>query len=383
MDWNNIKITIFKEIRGIIRDKKSFEKLLIYPLLIPFIILLFGVLFDSVNETQYTVGINYNLTEEEKLILNEMDDIETKHYDNKKELEDAYSNQEIQGYIIKQDDKYTIYADAAQNSGSIIMAVASSYLESYNMALANNYLISNQINPNDVFNNIEIKTESLTKIKNESDMMLNLTYELVITYVIMIITMVCVVVVTDATSGEKERGTLETILTFPLKSSELVVGKYLATTILGFIVGVISYALSVPTLYVAKSMFKSFESFSLTTSITSILLAIFVILLAALLSAGVCMAFAGKTKTYKEAQSALQFVPMLPMIPYFLKVMEINTFMFDLIPIANCGFALSDIVVNKINYQSLLIIIVTSIIYIAGILLYISKQYKSEETLFS
>ena len=383
MDWNNIKITIFKEIRGIIRDKKSFEKLLIYPLLIPFIILLFGVLFDSVNETQYTVGINYNLTEEEKLILNEMDDIETKHYDNKKELEDAYSNQEIQGYIIKQDDKYTIYADAAQNSGSIIMAVASSYLESYNMALANNYLIFNQINPNDVFNNIEIKTESLTKIKNESDMMLNLTYELVITYVIMIITMVCVVVVTDATSGEKERGTLETILTFPLKSSELVVGKYLATTILGFIVGVISYALSVPTLYVAKSMFKSFESFSLTTSITSILLAIFVILLAALLSAGVCMAFAGKTKTYKEAQSALQFVPMLPMIPYFLKVMEIDTFMFDLIPIANCGFALSDIVVNKINYQSLLIIIVTSIIYIAGILLYISKQYKSEETLFS
>ena len=61
MNWNNVKITIFKEIRGIIRDKKSFEKLLIYPLLIPFIIMLFGFLFDVINETTYTVGINYNL----------------------------------------------------------------------------------------------------------------------------------------------------------------------------------------------------------------------------------------------------------------------------------------------------------------------------------
>lgn len=383
MNWNNVKITIFKEIRGIIRDKKSFEKLLIYPLLIPFIIMLFGFLFDVINETTYTVGINYNLTAEEKIILKEFDTLKTKHYDNKKELEEAYKNQEISGYIVKDEDEYTIYGDAAQNSGNMILSFASSYLESYNKILANKYLIENQINPEKVFNNIQIKTESLTKMESESDYLVNLTYELVITYVIMIITMVCVVVVTDATSGEKERGTLETILTFPIKSSELVIGKYLGTATLGAIVGIVSYGLSVPTLYIAKSMFKTFEDFTLTTSVTSIILAIFVILLAALLSAGVSMAFAGKTKTYKEAQSALQFVPMLPMIPYFLKVMEIDTFIFDLIPIANCGFALSDIVVNKINYQSLLVIVATSIIYIVAILIYISKQYKSEETLFS
>ena len=44
MKWNNIKITIFKELRGIIRDKKSLHKLIIYPLLIPLIIILFGIL---------------------------------------------------------------------------------------------------------------------------------------------------------------------------------------------------------------------------------------------------------------------------------------------------------------------------------------------------
>ena len=48
MNWNNIKITIFKELRGIVRDKKSLHKLIIYPMLIPLIIILFGFLFDSI-----------------------------------------------------------------------------------------------------------------------------------------------------------------------------------------------------------------------------------------------------------------------------------------------------------------------------------------------
>ena len=83
-------------------------------------------------------------------------------------------------------------------------------------------------------------------------------FSLVITYLIMIVVMVCVVVVTDATSGEKERGTLETILTFPIRSSELILGKYLATSILGFTIGLISYILSIPTVVIGRNIFKSY-----------------------------------------------------------------------------------------------------------------------------
>ena len=72
MKWNNIKITIFKELRGIRRDKQSLHKLIIYPLLIPLIILLFGGLFDTVNESIYYVGTNYQLTKEENTIIKEL-----------------------------------------------------------------------------------------------------------------------------------------------------------------------------------------------------------------------------------------------------------------------------------------------------------------------
>ena len=381
MKWNNIKITIFKELRGIIRDKKSLHKLIIYPLLIPLIILLFGGLFDTVNESKYVVGTNYELTKEEKVIIKELDNITFKEYTNNKELKDAYTNQEISGYIIKKGNTYTIYSDPSQNSGEIVLSLTSTYLEMYNKVLGNQELVKNNIDPEKVYNSIEIKTESLTK--DDSNIMTNMIFGLVITYLIMIVVMVCVVVVTDATSGEKERGTLETILTFPIKSGELVMGKYLATAILGFGVGLISYLLSFPTMFIGKRLFKSYEEIVFSTNAISIILVIFVIFLVALLSAGICMALAGKARTYKEAQSSLQFISILPMIPYFLQVMEIDSFIFNLIPIANCGSLLIDIVNNNINLEYLLIIVCTTIIYTAIILVYISKQYKKEETLFS
>lgn len=381
MNWNNIKITIFKELRGIVRDKKSIHKLILYPLLIPFIILLFGVLFDNVNESNYKVGINYELSEEEKLIIKDLDNITTEYYKDKKELEKQYKEGVIQGYIVKQDNTYTIYTDTSQNSGEIIYSLANTYLDSYNTVLGNKYLIEQGIDPTIVFNSITIENKSLTK--DESNIMTNVLFSMVIAYINMIVVMVCVVVVTDATSGEKERGTLETILTFPIKSSELVIGKYLATTILSFIVGLISYLLSIPTLSLAKQLFKSYEDIVFSTNIVSITMAIIVIFLTSLLSAGICMALSGKAKTYKEAQSSLQFVSILPMIPYFINMMEIDDLIFNFIPIANCSSLLNDIVLNTINYKSLLIIIISTIIYITLILIYISKQYSKEETLFS
>ena len=194
--------------------------------------------------------------------------------------------------------------------------------------------------------------------------MSNMIFSLVISYITMIVVMVCVVVVSDATSGEKERGTLETILTFPIRSSELVIGKYLATSFLSFIGGAIAYFLAIPSFLIGKEIFTSYEEISFTTSFLSILLSVLVLIFTSLLASGICMALSGKAKTYKEAQSSLQFVSVLPIIPYFSNI-------------------LNDIVINKIQFQSFGIIIFSTIVYIVCILRYISIQYSKEETLFS
>ena len=45
--------------------------------------MLFGVLFDSVNESKYTIGINYTLTEEEKSIVKDLENLSIKTYSTK------------------------------------------------------------------------------------------------------------------------------------------------------------------------------------------------------------------------------------------------------------------------------------------------------------
>ena len=381
MSWNNIKITILKELRGVVRDKKSLHKLILYPLIIPLVILLFGLLFDTVNESTYTIGVNYQLSSEEKEIIKQLENITIKNCNNIKTCESFYKDNKIEGYIIRNDNKYTIYTDTSQNSGEIILSLANSYLDSYSKMLGNKYLMDNGMDPNMVFNNIIVDSKSLNK--EDTNIMSNMIFSLVISYITMIVVMVCVVVVSDATSGEKERGTLETILTFPIRSSELVIGKYLATSFLSFIGGSIAYFLAIPSFLIGKEIFTSYEEITFTTSFLSILLSILVLLFTSLLASGICMALSGKAKTYKEAQSSLQFVSILPIIPYFLSVMEVSNNFFQLIPIANCSSLLNDIVINKIQFQSFGIIIFSTIIYIICILKYISLQYSKEETLFS
>jgi sodium transport system permease protein len=129
-------------------------------------------------------------------------------------------------------------------------------------------------------------------------------------------------------------------------------------------------------------LFESFKDITVNISVISILLLIFIIMISSFLTAGVSMALAGKSKTFKEAQSSLQALSFLPMIPYFAKFLEVDTTIFNLVPIANCGLALNDIIMDSVNVNSLLIIICTTIVYTVLIILFVSKQYKSEKTLF-
>ncbi|MBP5304016.1 MAG: ABC transporter permease [Clostridia bacterium] len=383
MNWNNITITFWKELRGILRDKKSLSKLIIFPLLIPTMILLFGFLFDFMLESDYVVGLDYTMSSAEKTIVKDMENVTFRSYANKEEVEAAYEEGSINGYITKVNNTYAIHVDTSKTSGEMVYQAAHMYLESYNQYLGTEYLTKQGIDPSQVFETIVISEPSETTEEEGPNVLITTVFSMVVAYIIMIVVLVCVVVVTDTTSGEKERGTLETILTFPVKSSELVVGKYLASAFLGFVVGLISYGLAIPTFHFGKEWFATYEEVVFTADIVSILWVVFVILLSALLTSGVCMVLAGKAKSYKEAQSSLQALSILPIVPYFMKMMDASLPIMDFVPIANCSALLNDIVIASINYSSLLNVLASTVVYIVAILAYISKQYKKEETLFS
>src|SRR5204862_5536073 len=61
----------------------------------------------------------------------------------------------------------------------------------------------------------------------------------------------------DMTAGEKERGTMETLLISPAERSEIVAGKFLAVTFLGFGTAVWNIMLMVAAQAIAQLFMKS------------------------------------------------------------------------------------------------------------------------------
>ena len=83
---------------------------------------------------------------------------------------------------------------------------------------------------------------------------------------------------TDTTAGERERGTLETLLTFPIKSKDIIVGKFLGVTVSSIITGIISLVLAIISLVITKNMFSIYEGVDVMFSPLTILFAVIVII---------------------------------------------------------------------------------------------------------
>ena len=145
----------------------------------------------------------------------------------------------------------------------------------------------------------------------------------------------------DVTAGERERGTLETLLVVPAKRFNIVLGKFLTV----FVASMVTTVANI--ISIAFTVFFLIRSAKMGGDITSevgslldwrALVLIFVVMIPmAILFAGVAMLVASFARSFKEAQnylSPLMIVCMAPAYLSFLPGVEINA-TWSLVPIAN------------------------------------------------
>ncbi len=377
---NNILITTKKELRSIFRDKKTLIMLFVLPIMIPVLIVLYGFMFDNMDNSmneETKIAINYELSTIEKEILKN-NNISIMKTNNASEFNKLLKKGEIDAYIIYDKDIYNIYSNSTE-SGSIIVEKIASYLETYNKYKGEQYILKNKLDPNKVYNNIkyDIHIESNTII-------LNMIYSIAFTYTIMAIVIASSNMAMSATATEKENGTLETILTMPIKTSELIVGKHLGGTIMSFIVSLFSLTITMISLLAGKYYFTSFKDFNINLNILNIISSVVILLAASILISGLAIGLTAFAKTTKEAQSKTQVLTILSIIPLFVSILEVDISKFIYyIPICNYTEALMNIFNNRIEPINIIIVLLSSIIYIALVINIIIKLYKEEKVLFS
>ena len=374
--WNILK----KELREMFRDKKSLSMMLVIPIFVPLIVLGMSALFEvQANkdiEEYNKIGFAYELSEEEKNIAKELN-IEVNE-GNEDELKTKYKNDEIDLYITKDGNKYILNGNDSDVT-TYAKTLMESYFNVYKEYLQSGYLQANNVNPNDVLNIITVE-ENITE---EENMFVSYIRNYAFVFIIMAITVSATYPATDTTAGERERGTLETLLTFPIKSRDIIVGKFLAVTIASILTGIISLVLAIISVAIAQNAFSI--GLNIMFSPISILLSVIIIIAYSFFISGLCIAIASSSKTFKEAQSALTpltFISLFPgMIAFMIGVT--GTPLLSIIPFINYVVVFTDTSAGNVDWLNIALMVISTIIYISIVLTYIIKQYKSEKILFS
>ncbi len=193
----------------------------------------------------------------------------------------------------------------------------------------------------------------------------------------------------ELTAGEKERGTMETILSSPISRMHLVLGKFL----LVLSAALATAALSVMSMGISFSALRHFNVSSGRREAAGLLLqlgpkavaAIFLMALPmAVLFSAVLMTIALFAKSHKEAQSYLTpmtFLVVIPAVASLLPGVELTP-KLAFIPILNTSLVCKEIMTGTYHWNSIALIFVSTCAY-AGIALFLAfKTFQRESVLF-
>lgn len=208
-----------------------------------------------------------------------------------------------------------------------------------------------------------------------------------IPYIIILLTMMgAMYPAIDVTAGEKERGTIETILASPVSRTSLAFGKFLAVVTAAVATALLALtSLAVSSRIAARDPGSAeFTALQVSIDATNAAAMLLMMVPVAVLFSGVLLAIALKAKTYKEAQSyisPLNMAVIIPAVSSMFPGIELDL-RLALIPILNVSLASKQVIAGNYQWNWIAVIFVSSCVY-AGIALAVAVQsFKRESVLF-
>ena len=189
----------------------------------------------------------------------------------------------------------------------------------------------------------------------------------------------------DVTAGEKERGTLETLLAAPVARTSLIAGKYLVVALVAAFTGLLNLASIGLTL--ALGVGPAVRSAGVEVAIPwgAVALTVVAMVPAALFFAGTMLAVAALGRSFKEAQNLLSPVMVvftLPAVAARLPGVELTPFT-ALLPVVNISLLIHDLIIGRVQWLPALVTVASLVGYTAVALRLASRVFESEHLLFA
>ena len=193
----------------------------------------------------------------------------------------------------------------------------------------------------------------------------------------------CVSVVLESIAGEKERGTIATLLVTPMKRSSLAVGKILSLSVIAMLSGISSFVgliLSLPNMMGGTGVDFSLAAYGALDYIGLLLVVISTVLVfVALLS--IISAYARSTK---EANGLIAPVMILIMVcslcSMFLTSPSIG---FFFIPVLNSALCISSLMAGTFAVAPFVITMCVNLVFAALLSVILTFMFNSEKVMFN
>ncbi len=189
----------------------------------------------------------------------------------------------------------------------------------------------------------------------------------------------------DITAGEKERGTLETLLLTPVPRSYLVIGKFLVVFTSGVTAAILCLASMGTWLHFMAEGFSD-EIGDIMSSISpgDLFLIAFMLIPLAAIFASLLLTISIYAKNFKEAQSyvtPLNFVIILPAVIAMLPGVELN-WGWAMVPVTNIALAIKELVKGTVDYTMLGVIFLSTSLFAGIAFAFCVSWFKREQVLF-
>src|SRR6266851_870244 len=194
----------------------------------------------------------------------------------------------------------------------------------------------------------------------------------------------------DLTAGEKERGTIETILCSPVSRTHLVLGKFLMVLTASIATAVLSVISMTVSFGVGKKMLQGLDNgaadavLQITMTAKAVISVFVMVLPLAVLFSAALLAIALFAKSFKEAQSyisPLMIVVVLPAVAAVLPGVELSTGL-ALVPVLNTSLISKEIMTGTYHWKYVALIFTSSCVYAAAAIAIAVKLFQREDVLF-
>ena len=383
---SKILIIVKKELLRILTDKRLCFTTIIMPGLMIFIMyaLVGNVMsntYSTLQNSEYTVVINNVPNDIKELLLKNKISFKEKnkpqnyyminirdknldlYIDIDKIFEDIILNGTENGVLVP---SVSIYYNSQSNSSNTGYMLLSSILNEYKDCIRNVFYVNSG---NDLYD--------LATTKDSTGQFVSMILPMLL---ITMLFSICASVAPDSIAGEKERGTMATLLVTPIKREQLAIGKILGLSIIVVLGGISSFIgamLSLPFLSIGQDEIDT-SVYSINDYLELFIIVISTVLIMISLTAIVSV-LARSIKEASSSMAPLTILVALVGISGMYNQNGSNRLIHYIIPLYNSAQCMNEIFLFNGNINHVIITVISNLLFTIILVYNLSKLFKNEK----